>query len=81
MQDTTLYEEKLTTETEGNEQQFQFICDILPELLWITRPDGYHDYFSRRWYEYTGLNKEECMGLGWQCQLHPDDMAATVARW
>jgi PAS domain S-box-containing protein len=75
------YTEKLATQSEENEQQFQLICDTMPQMLWTTTPDGYHDYFSQRWYDYTGLTPEKSLGLGWQLPFHPDDMPATTKRW
>lgn len=43
--DVTEYTEKLASQSEENEQQFKLICDSMPQMLWTTRPDGYHDYF------------------------------------
>jgi len=79
--DVTEYTEKLASQSEENEQQFQVICDSMPQMLWTTRPDGYHDYFSKRWYTYTGLGVDECFGLGWKLPFHPDDMGETVKKW
>jgi PAS domain S-box-containing protein len=79
--DVTEYTEKLASQSAENEQQFQLICDSMPQMLWTTRPDGYHDYFSKRWYTYTGLGVEECYGLGWKLPFHPDDMGETGKRW
>jgi PAS domain S-box-containing protein len=79
--DVTEYTEKLAFQSEENEKQFQLICDSMPQMLWTTRPDGYHDYFSKRWYTYTGLGVNECFGLGWKLPFHLDDMGETVKRW
>lgn len=79
--DVTEYTEKIASQTEETEQQFELICDASPQIFWTTRPDGYHDYFSQRWYDYTGLQKHESMGLGWKLPFHPDDMVETGARW
>lgn len=79
--DVTAWSEKLASQSEENEQQFQLICNSMPQMLWTTRADGYHDYFSQRWYDYTGLSVSECYGLGWKLPFHPDDMAETVKRW
>ena len=57
--DVTEYTEKIATQAAETEQQFQLICDMMPQMLWTTRPDGYHDYFSQRWYDYTGLTPAE----------------------
>jgi PAS domain S-box-containing protein len=79
--DVTEYTEKLASQSEENEQQFQLMCDSMPQMLWTTRPDGYHDYFSKRWFEYTKLSPQQCFGLGWKLPFHPDDVAESVKRW
>ncbi|EDO03824.1 hypothetical protein SS1G_06305 [Sclerotinia sclerotiorum 1980 UF-70] len=57
------------------------ICDSMPQLIWTTTPDGMHDWFSQRWYDYTGLTMEESLGEGWKSPFHPDDLALTKKRW
>lgn len=53
----------------------------MPQMLWTTTADDYHDYFSQRWYDYTGLTREQSLGTGWQLTFHPDDMPVTTNRW
>jgi PAS domain S-box-containing protein len=79
--DVTEYTEKLASQSEENELQFQLICDTMPQMLWTTTAEGYHDYFSQRWYDYTGLSRERSLGMGWQLAFHPDDMQVTISRW
>jgi PAS domain S-box-containing protein len=57
------------------------ITDAMPQMVWSTRPDGYHDYYNRRWYERTGTTPEEAMGDGRKPLIHPDDREATWAAW
>ena len=45
----------------------------MPQLVWVTRPDGYHEWYNRRWYEYTGTTPTESAGEGWNNFFHPDD--------
>ena len=26
------------------------IADAMPQMVWSTRPDGFHDYYTARWY-------------------------------
>jgi PAS domain S-box-containing protein len=40
-----------------------------------------HDWFSQRWYDYTGLTVEQSLGEGWRLPFHPDDMALTAKTW
>lgn len=71
--DVTEYAERIAEQTMENEQQFQLICDTMPQMLWTTRPDGYHDYFSQRWYDYTGLTPKNSLGLGWKLPFHEEE--------
>jgi diguanylate cyclase (GGDEF)-like protein/PAS domain S-box-containing protein len=52
-----------------------------PGILWTATPDGSRDFFSQRWYDYTGLNKEQSMGLRWLENIHPDDREAARLHW
>ncbi|KIV91710.1 hypothetical protein PV10_06224 [Exophiala mesophila] len=79
--DVTEYEEKIASQSVENEEKFRLICDTMPQMLWTTRPDGFHDYFSQRWYDYTGLNPGNSLGLGWKLPFHEDDMPKSVQRW
>lgn len=75
-----------------SELEFRTLADTLPEIVWRTRPDGYHDYFNERWYEYTGMprpdepgGEQATGGLGqgwsWKDYLHPGDFDETLRRW
>ncbi|KAL0935044.1 hsp90-like protein [Colletotrichum truncatum] len=79
--DVTKMSEEITEIKERDEERFKLICDTMPQLVWTTRPDGYHDFFNTRWYTYTGLTPEESLGLGWKHPFHPDDMPETAKRW
>jgi PAS domain S-box-containing protein len=39
------------------------------------------DYYSARWYDYTGLTYEQTKGWGWKPVLHPDDLEAAISHW
>lgn len=79
--DVTEYAEIIRTQNEESEHQMQLICESMPQMIWTTRPDGYHDWFSKRWYDYTGMSAEDSIGMGWKNPFHPDDMVEAVKRW
>ena len=81
LKDITEYTDLIRSQSEENEQQFQLICDTMPQLLWTTTPAGSSDWFSKRWYEYTGLTVKKSIGLGWQAPFHPEDVPETNKRW
>nr|WP_224242914.1 PAS domain-containing protein [Hyalangium gracile] len=62
-------------------EAFRQLAESIPQLVWTTRPDGFHDYYNRRWYEYTGLSPGQSHGEGWQGPFHPEDMPETLRRW
>lgn len=66
---------------EASEQSFRVFVDNLPELAWMTRPDGYIDFYNRRWYEYTGTSFEEMQGWGWSKVHDPEMLPAVLERW
>ena len=64
-----------------SEERFRLIADAMPQIVWVTRPDGYHEYYNRRWYEYIGLDFERTRGDQWSNPLHPDDRGRARVRW
>ncbi|MBZ4418777.1 PAS domain-containing protein [Myxococcus sp. RHSTA-1-4] len=60
---------------------FRQIVESIPQLIWITRPDGYHEYLNQPWCDYTGLTREETAGEGWRRAFHPDDLEEADRRW
>ncbi|MCG7394779.1 PAS domain-containing protein [Microvirga sp. ACRRW] len=65
----------------ATENQFAVLAESLPQLVWSARADGSHDYFNRRWHEFTGLTPEQCLGDGWQVAVHPKDLPEIQAQW
>jgi formate hydrogenlyase transcriptional activator len=57
------------------------MVDAIPGLAWSSRPDGSVEVFNRRWYEYTGLSREESFGWGWKTAVHGEDIARLLDRW
>lgn len=53
----------------------------LSDLAWSARPDGYIDFYNRRWYEYTGTTFDEMKGWGWEKVHEGTRLPEIVARW
>jgi PAS domain S-box-containing protein len=62
-------------------RHYQFLADLVPQLIWTADPGGAADYFNQRWVEFTHVDREKLQGDGWQQLLHPDDRAKTVELW
>ncbi|OYX12016.1 MAG: hypothetical protein B7Z15_10685 [Rhizobiales bacterium 32-66-8] len=64
-----------------SEARFQAIANSIDHMVWATRPDGFHDYYNDRWYQFTGVAPGSTDGEGWAGLFHPDDQERTWAAW
>ncbi|WP_437592841.1 hybrid sensor histidine kinase/response regulator [Sorangium sp. So ce1000] len=55
--------------------------ESIPGMVWATRPDGYCEFFSEQWVEFTGVPAERQFGDRWLEVLHPDDRERVFAAW
>ena len=75
-------EQAARAQAELSEQRYRDLADAMPQIVWTARPDGYLDYFNRRWFAYTGFAREHgCPADGWASVAHEDDLPAALARW
>jgi PAS domain S-box-containing protein len=56
-----------------SEERLRHLADATPAILWMTRPDGHCTFFSRGWYDFTGQDETNALGLGWVESIHPED--------
>ncbi|ONG53981.1 hypothetical protein BKE38_10925 [Pseudoroseomonas deserti] len=64
-----------------SEARLRTIVDSIPQLAWMTDPQGEIQWYNRRWYDYTGGTAESMMGSGWRQVHHPDHVEAVAARF
>jgi PAS domain S-box-containing protein len=64
-----------------SEQRWRSLTEALPQLVWGARPDGWCDYFSTQWTNYTGVEENDLLGWRWMEALHPDDREPTRQFW
>jgi PAS domain S-box-containing protein len=62
-------------------ESFRVMGDVVPQMMWSARPDGWIDWYNQRWYDYTGQSREDAAGWGWQAVHHPDDLAKVMNAW
>jgi PAS domain S-box-containing protein len=65
----------------ASEIEFRTLAEAMPQMVWITRPDGWNVYFSQQWMDYTGLTLEESLGHGWNRPFHPEDQHRAWDAW
>lgn len=65
-----------------SENEFQFLADFIPQLVWITDAAGFHTYFNQRWIDFTGYTLANSVGPDmWNDLLHPADRARARQVW
>jgi PAS domain S-box-containing protein len=64
-----------------SESFYRQTLESIPGMVFTTRPDGYCDYQSKQWVDYTGVPLSEQLGDGWNKLLHPDDQARALDAW
>lgn len=79
--DITEFQEKLDAQKAADELRFMTICNVMPQLIWTSSPSGYVDWWSERWYDFTGLSLPESLGLAWEQSIHPQDLEETLKKW
>jgi PAS domain S-box-containing protein len=70
-----------TLELQQSEAQFRTLANSIPQLAWMADPDGSILWYSDRWYEYTGLSKEETNGSTWKSRVAPENKNAVLETW
>lgn len=68
-------------ELDAREAKFRVLADAMPQMVWSALPDGFHDYYNARWYEYTGVAPGSTDGEGWNGMFHPDDQERAWSVW
>ncbi len=63
------------------EARYRAITDSIDQMIWSTLPNGFHDYYNHRWYEYTGVPMGTTDGESWAGMLYPEDQERAWPVW
>lgn len=64
---------------EGDEERLRGMAEALPQIVWITGPNGENEYFNRRWFDFSGASPGD--PSAWRSHVHPDDLAGLLESW
>ena len=68
-------------ELRASEARLQAITDSIDQMVWSTRPDGFHDFYNQRWYAFTGVPAGSTDGEAWNGLFHPNDQERAWSTW
>lgn len=66
---------------ELSDKRFDIVSESIPDIVWSTDGNGRHDYFNRRWSEFTGIAPEDIGPETWAGLVHPDDERRVHETW
>jgi len=72
---------KLYQQMRDSEQRWRVLTEVMPQLVWVDRADGWREYVSTQWAEYTGISEVTLLGHEWVNLLHPDDRKIAAKAW
>jgi PAS domain S-box-containing protein len=64
-----------------SEAKFRTIANAMPQMVWSTLADGFHDYYNQQWYDFTGVPQGSTDGEAWNGMFHPDDQERAWGLW
>ncbi|PTX18490.1 PAS domain S-box-containing protein [Pontibacter mucosus] len=73
--------EKAKDALSATREEYRFMAEAMPQLVFTTDGAGKLTYFNKRWEEYTGVPLPTLLEEGWQDIIHPEDLASTAAKW
>ncbi len=69
------------TSLRESERQYRDLAEAMPQIVWTARPDGYIDYYNKRWFDFSGLPEGVFGDDCWKPVLHPEDAERAQKRW
>ena len=65
----------------SHKPDFEHLADSLAQLIWTATPEGIVDYYNRRWYDFTGSEKNLSGDQSWLPYMHAEDAEKVKVAW
>ena len=62
-------------------EYLNLLTNNIPQMSWTNLPTGEVTFYNQRWFDYTGLSREEVEDGHFRIAIHPDDLALVVERF
>lgn len=64
-----------------SDKRFNIVAESIPDIVWSADAEGRHDYFNRRWHEFTGVAPDDTRPESWAGLVHPADERRVMEAW
>ncbi|WP_425479899.1 PAS domain S-box protein [Xanthomonas maliensis] len=65
----------------ASEERLRRLADTVPQIIFIADARGQPQYFNRRWYEYTGLDRQHAADSAWVQAHTADGLRLSTQAW
>lgn len=62
-----------------SEARFRSLADAVPDLIWLTDPDGLNEFVNVAYQVFVGAPADRLTGMAWRQFVHPDDVGGYVS--
>lgn len=62
-------------------ENFKTLANGMPQMAFMTHPNGDVFWYNQRWYDYSGTTLEQMQGWGWQSIHDPNELPKVMERW
>lgn len=77
-----IHQQKLAQEhLAASEEQLRTLSDAIPHIVFSADPDGSVLHWNHRFFEYSGLTREQSQTDAWSLLVHPQDRAPYMKQW
>jgi PAS domain S-box-containing protein len=66
-------QKNIEAELKASEAQFKLLAEAIPHLVWICDREGKTTYINDRFFDVTGLKRQDDNGFLWLKAIHPAD--------
>ncbi|MGG6240583.1 PAS domain S-box protein [Nodosilinea sp. AN01ver1] len=66
---------------QASQQYNRDLTEAMPQMVWTADSTGAVTYWNRAWYEYTGLNEAESLGIAGVSTVHPQERDRVLSQW
>jgi PAS domain S-box-containing protein len=70
----TLRNKELKRQLNRNKELLNSLLNSQPNMVWIANESCQGTFVNKSWLEFTGSSLSECLGTGWQNNIHPEDL-------
>jgi len=67
-------------ELKDSEQKVRSLAEAIPDIVWMSNPEGKVSYHNKRFYDYTGVKIGEDAGWEWLSHVHQEDRDGFLER-